>query len=573
MKACSVPCLLDIVELQQLIERDGLQLSQETKEYLLYMTVKRLGPNKSQKLISKFVDDELLEWKDDYEVESILNNCKNEQDGQMYYLIKWVGWGHEHNTWEPEQNLCCEDLLQDYKKLMNTGQHQKKKFPDPKQEDLYSLKKTKIDEFFQKLMESKILDIISPLDIIRSYNANKRKSSSNGMIVQYQPKLRIRKRKVSQKVLRQEATRALKAWQDKLNSISRGYDPAPLAVENNVDLEGPPEDFIYINERKEGPGVVIPKDPLIGCDCEDCYQNRKGCCVVAAGSVLAYYKSNGRLRVSQGVPIYECNIRCKCGPDCMNRVVQKGRKVKICIFRTPNGRGWGVKTLQKVKKGAFIMEYVGEVITNEEAERRGKEYDAVGRTYLFDLDFHDDDAPYSVDAGTHGNAAHFINHSCNPNLEVHVVWINTLDPQLPHICLYAKRDIECNEELTFDYMSEFITSDQTARAQLAAIVESSSLNMAKSEQSETLVADLGDVQQSLTQSLQEILERGNTEPSEEVAEQQNDINSWGDLPTPSSDSQSLADENGNAVAQMSRKSHFSMACLCGATNCRKFLFF
>ena len=40
---------------------------------------------------------------------------------------------------------------------------------------------------------------------------------------------------------------------------------------------------------------------------------------------------------------------------------------------------------------------------------------------------------------------------CDPNLEVHVVWINTPDPLLPHICLFAKRDIAKDEELTFDY--------------------------------------------------------------------------------------------------------------------------
>lgn len=58
-----------------------------------------------------------------------------------------------------------------------------------------------------------------------------------------------------------------------------------------------------------------------------------------------------------------------------------------------------------------------QVITNEEAERRGKEYDAVGRTYLFDLDFHDADAPFAVDAGVYGNAAHFINHSVSAEWE------------------------------------------------------------------------------------------------------------------------------------------------------------
>ena len=45
----------------------------------------------------------------------------------------------------------------------------------------------------------------------------------------------------------------------------------------------------------------------------------------------------------------------------------------------------------------FVVSYAGEVITSEEAERRGKDYDAAGRTYLFDLDFNlGDDNPYTV---------------------------------------------------------------------------------------------------------------------------------------------------------------------------------
>jgi len=52
-----------------------------------------------------------------------------------------------------------------------------------------------------------------------------------------------------------------------------------------------------------------------------------------------------------------------------------------------------------------------QVISNEEAEIRGKEYDSVGRTYLFDLDFNGDDCPFTVDAAVYGNVSHFVNHS------------------------------------------------------------------------------------------------------------------------------------------------------------------
>ena len=55
--------------------------------------------------------------------------------------------------------------------------------------------------------------------------------------------------------------------------------------------------------------------------------------------------------------------------------------------------------------------FMVQVITSEEAERRGKIYDANGRTYLFDLDYNDDDCPFTVDAGHYGNISHFVNHS------------------------------------------------------------------------------------------------------------------------------------------------------------------
>ena len=63
------------------------------------------------------------------------------------------------------------------------------------------------------------------------------------------------------------------------------------------------------------------------------------------------------------------------------------------------------------------MEYVGEIITVAEADKRGAIYDAEGRTYLFDLDFTPDDGSegdqyqYTLDATQCGNVSHFVNHS------------------------------------------------------------------------------------------------------------------------------------------------------------------
>lgn len=56
------------------------------------------------------------------------------------------------------------------------------------------------------------------------------------------------------------------------------------------------------------------------------------------------YQKDGRLvskYLQDRFPIYECNSACKCGPKCRTRLVQKGRTVKLEIFKTQD-RGWGM---------------------------------------------------------------------------------------------------------------------------------------------------------------------------------------------------------------------------------------
>lgn len=71
---------------------------------------------------------------------------------------------------------------------------------------------------------------------------------------------------------------------------------------------------------------MIPEDPVVGCECQSCDVQSSDCCPDNASATFPYTKF-GKLRVGIGMPIYECNKKCKCGLECPNRVVQRGRRV------------------------------------------------------------------------------------------------------------------------------------------------------------------------------------------------------------------------------------------------------
>ena len=48
--------------------------------------------------------------------------------------------------------------------------------------------------------------------------------------------------------------------------------------------------------------------------------------------------------------------------------------------------GWGAFALKPVKKGDLVGEYRGELVSQDEADRRGKIYDKLSCSFLFDLD-------------------------------------------------------------------------------------------------------------------------------------------------------------------------------------------
>ena len=157
--------------------------------------------------------------------------------------------------------------------------------------------------------------------------------------------------------------------------------------------------------------------------------------------------------------IYECNDNCNCGPGCKTRLVNKGRHVDLTIFKTAN-RGWGVYCNENLIRGEFVDVYLGEILTNDEAERRENNKADVGKSsYLYSLDKFVDDDPtltddncYVVDGQYMGNATRFINHSCEPNCRQYTVSYNKYDLRVYNLAFFAYEDIPAGEELTFDYM-------------------------------------------------------------------------------------------------------------------------
>jgi SET domain-containing protein len=83
-----------------------------------------------------------------------------------------------------------------------------------------------------------------------------------------------------------------------------------------------------------------------------------------------------------------------------------------------------------------IAEYTGEKITNAEANRRAS------RRKLRICAINE---RWSLDGSRGGNGTHYINHSCEPNAFMQILY--------GHILFIALRDIQAGEEITIDYES------------------------------------------------------------------------------------------------------------------------
>jgi hypothetical protein len=104
---------------------------------------------------------------------------------------------------------------------------------------------------------------------------------------------------------------------------------------------------------------------------------------------------------------------------------------------------WGMFADQHIAANDFVIEYKGELVTIAECERRSKMYECEGRDdYIFRVD-----KEWFVDATMKGSMARFINHCCDPNCFTQII----KHKNQSKIIIYAKRDINPGEELSYDY--------------------------------------------------------------------------------------------------------------------------
>ncbi len=118
------------------------------------------------------------------------------------------------------------------------------------------------------------------------------------------------------------------------------------------------------------------------------------------------------------------------------KAVAPSRRIQV---RRSGVHGKGVFALAPLRKGEVLIEYVGEVIDWEEALRRHP-HDPAQPDHTFY--FHIDDGRV-IDANVGGNAARWMNHSCDPNCEA--------DEVDGRVFIKALRAIKPGEELSYNY--------------------------------------------------------------------------------------------------------------------------
>ncbi len=274
-----------------------------------------------------------------------------------------------------------------------------------------------------------------------------------------------------------------------INDLSNGQENVKISVYNDNDNDKP-DNFNYITKIRPIDNRIFAAlndtNMTSCCDCIDNCNDRMKCACFRKTlnqaqlnqdslviekeknryTISYMLKTTGYQRkrllnpISSGV--YECNSKCSCHHEhCSNRLVQQGLFVHLQLFKDKL-KGWGLRTLHDLPRGTFICQYIGELLTSDQGHERAQTMDDKYQTSLdlvkqvhYEVDHDDDDddddsEPYVIDGSLYSNLGKYFNHSCEPNMFIQNVFIESHDLHFPNLALFTRTHVKAGQgNITF----------------------------------------------------------------------------------------------------------------------------
>ena len=179
-------------------------------------------------------------------------------------------------------------------------------------------------------------------------------------------------------------------------------------------------------------------------------------------------------RSSAGPPLMQCHDACACDPvTCPFRRVSRELGCRhLRVVKRVEELGWGLESRDFIHRGEAVCDYLGELISPQEARRRHETRGSSSGNFILSFrectlgadnsSGHRRPLVTTIDASVCGSLGRFVNHSCSPNLEVRAVRMGCF---IPRLVFFAREDVECGAELTIDYGgTTAVTATEESRA-------------------------------------------------------------------------------------------------------------
>jgi len=142
--------------------------------------------------------------------------------------------------------------------------------------------------------------------------------------------------------------------------------------------------------------------------------------------------------------LFACQEECdsNCVAQCGNSRIRNKQWKRVQVFDAGQKKGRGLRALEPIRKGEFIIEYVGKAIQKKDLESLFESYQMERMHYMMSLD-----GDIYIDARKSGGLARYINHSCQPNCKLDRWKVSGVTRAV----VFATADIPTGGELTIDY--------------------------------------------------------------------------------------------------------------------------